>query len=83
MITTGSAARRSACRTADVLAFKSHNLDATTFWSAPRISATLSSGIADFCASSSRAVRGKWYALAEARSRVVYPLHAAIARTER
>ena len=28
-----------------------------------------------FCASSSRAVRGKWYALAEARGRVVYPLH--------
>jgi hypothetical protein len=31
----------------DVLALKSHNLDATTFWSAPRISATLPSGIAD------------------------------------
>ena len=39
--------RRSACRTADVLALKSHNLDATTFWSAPQISATLPSGIAD------------------------------------
>src|SRR5580693_1657063 len=33
MFTTGWAAprRRSACRTADVLALKSHNLDATTF----------------------------------------------------
>ena len=49
MFTTGWAAprRRSACRTADVLALKSHNLDATTFWSAPRISATLPSGIED------------------------------------
>jgi len=49
MFTTGWAAprRRSACRTADVLALKSHNLDATTFWSAPRISATPPSGIAD------------------------------------
>ena len=37
MFTTGWAAarRRSACRTADVLALKAHNLDATTFWSAP------------------------------------------------
>ena len=34
MFTTGWAAprRRSACRTADVLALKSHNLDATIFW---------------------------------------------------
>ena len=34
MFTTGWAAprRRSACRTADVLALKSHNLDATFFW---------------------------------------------------
>ena len=34
MFTTGWAAprRRSACQTADVLALKSHNLDATTFW---------------------------------------------------
>ena len=43
----GRPRRRSACRTADVLALKSHNLDATTFWSAPQISATLPSGIAD------------------------------------
>ena len=49
MFTTGWAAprRRSACRTADVPALKSHNLDATTFWSAPQISATLPSGIAN------------------------------------
>ena len=49
MFTTGWAAprRRSACRTADVLALKAHNLDATTFWSAPQISATLPSGIAN------------------------------------
>ena len=34
MFATGWAAprRRSACRTADVLALKSHNLDATIFW---------------------------------------------------
>ena len=34
MFTTGWAAprRRSACQTADVLALKAHNLDATTFW---------------------------------------------------
>ena len=34
MFATGWAAprRQSACRTADVLAFKSHNLDATIFW---------------------------------------------------
>ena len=54
----GRPRRRSTCRTADVLALKSHNLDASKLWSAPQISATLPSGIADFCASSSRAVRG-------------------------
>ena len=34
MFATGWAAprRRSACRTADILALKSHNLDATIFW---------------------------------------------------
>jgi hypothetical protein len=49
MFTTGWAAprRRSVCRTADVLALKAHNLDATTFWSAPQISATYPSGIAN------------------------------------
>src|SRR6476661_5828557 len=31
----GRARRRSVCRNADVLALKAHNLDATTFWSAP------------------------------------------------
>ena len=37
MFTTGwtTPRRRSVCRTADVLALKAHNLDATTFWSAP------------------------------------------------
>jgi len=55
MFTTGWAAprRRSACRTADVLALKAHNLDATTFWSAPQISATLPQRHRQFCASSS------------------------------
>ena len=55
MFTTGWAAprRRSVCRTADVLALKSHNLDATTFWSAPQISATLPQRHRQFCASSS------------------------------
>ena len=43
----GSTAKAIYFRTADVLALKSHNLDATTFWSAPQISATLPSGIAD------------------------------------
>src|SRR5580704_5976584 len=55
MFTTGWAAarRRSACRTADVLALKAHNLDATTFGSAPQISATLPQRHRQFCASSS------------------------------
>src|SRR4029077_18216036 len=55
MFTTGWAAprRRSVCRTADVLALKAHNLDATTFWSAPQISATLPQRHRQFCASSS------------------------------
>ena len=55
MFTTGWTAprRRSVCRTADVLALKAHNLDATTFWSAPQISATLPQRHRQFCASSS------------------------------
>ena len=55
MFTTGWAAprRRSACQTADVLALKAHNLDATTFWPAPQISATLPQRHRQFCASSS------------------------------
>ena len=43
----GRTAKAICFRTADVLALKSHNLDATTFWSAPQISATLPSGIAN------------------------------------
>ena len=38
---------------ADVLALKAHNLDATTFWSAPQISAPLPQRHRQFCASSS------------------------------
>src|SRR6476619_2301842 len=49
----GRARRRSVCRTADVLALKAHNLDATTFWPAPQISATLPQRHRQFCASSS------------------------------
>ena len=36
-----------------LLALKAHNLDATTFWSAPQISATLPQRHRQFCASSS------------------------------
>jgi hypothetical protein len=45
------------------------------FGSAPQIFGDPAQRHRRFCASSSRAVRGKWYALAEARGRVVYPLH--------
>ena len=71
----GRTRRRSACRTADVLALKSHNLDATTFLVRAPNFGDPAQRHRRFCASSSRAVRGKWYALAEARGRVVYPLH--------
>ena len=54
MFTTGWAAprRRSACRTADVLALKSHNLDATTLVRAPNFGDPVQRH-RQFCASSS------------------------------
>ena len=54
MFTTGWAAprRRSACRTADVLALKSHNLDATTLVRAPKFRRSAQRH-RQFCASSS------------------------------
>ena len=49
MFTTGWAAprRRSACRTADVLALKAHNLDATIFGPRPKFRRPYPSGIAN------------------------------------
>ena len=49
----GRSAKAVCFRTADILALKAHNLDATTFWSAPQISATLPQRHRQFCASSS------------------------------